>query len=316
MDAISESCECALTSKLPMRQFRKKKIVIRGRLGNQLWQLAFAHHLIENGIDVELIDVQHDGVSSFNRNTLSDYLRSCTHGIGIVAKDFSNRSVRRLYASNSRLFGLGVRKGRIVDERDRKIDNFHISQIKKSEILVGQFQYPNILQRGIATVLKEMQRTTDEKYEDALKKFPSIMNRPVVHFRFGDYLQDRHFDDFGVLDQAYYIRIREKFEIDLGDSAVLLSDDPDSVKKYVPFLKNAHFLGPEEISEEEAISIMAKSKLLFASNSTFAWWGGMYSLKSGGRVIVPHPFHKAHLPASRFSSEVEAPFERLESSFF
>lgn len=110
-----------------------------------------------------------------------------------------------------------------------------------------------------------------------------------LHVRRGDYL--KVINEFGCLSEDYF-RSALDLVLDSSKPIWLFSDDPEGVVsefKKIRFDFVPAFEYPLE--DYESLCIMAQSRTLIMSNSSFSWWGAS-SGKLDKTVICPSPWFK------------------------
>jgi len=140
--------------------------------------------------------------------------------------------------------------------------------------------------------------------------------KPIaVHIRRGDYLQPEN-DFIGALSKTYFLGAISKLKQDplYKDSEVWIfsNDVPmvktelgDDIKAVVRWIEP-----PSTSSEAESMLLMAKSRGLIMSNSTFSWWSA--AIGEPDRVIVPSKWFKG---ADDPQGLMIPSWERVESSW-
>jgi hypothetical protein len=106
----------------------------------------------------------------------------------------------------------------------------------------------------------------------------------VLHARRGDFLIDEA--RYGILDTEYY-----KQYLDPNLPIILCSDEPNNCGDLIKELNVDIILGPKEINAWQTIKILANSKKVVMSNSTLSWWGAFLCVENGGTAVIPSPFY-------------------------
>jgi hypothetical protein len=102
----------------------------------------------------------------------------------------------------------------------------------------------------------------------------------VLHIRRGDFLYKN--SKFPTLALNYYLR-----NITPDLNLVIITDDIDSSKTMINFIKPNFIFGPADFNEIECLYLMSKANIVIAANSTFSFWGGVLCQSNGGRTIYP-----------------------------
>ena len=288
-------------------------VVLNGGIGNQLWQLSFAHLISKFG-PVVLVRIHKSEKSAIQSNAGTDFLmkilQNCNHHIQIETRDFSNISTRAQFIPESRYF---INGKRTLDTRRDIGPICENSEFARYFSFLGYYQDVVYLHDYVKTVLDEIIVSIDQQ-----TKF-NLSNREIdsfIHIRGGDYLEARHRSIFGVLDSEYYCNVFRYLGRDMGKKNLIITDDEAHAKKVLPNSEIFELLGPNQANEWESFQVMANSKLAVIANSTFSWWAGMITLRRGGRLIAPFPWTKKEKDSGLFTSSIFAEgIERIPSSF-
>ena len=255
---------------------------LAGRLGNQLFQLAQAH---------QLVDFYDRPVKFFTDRIHGD-----------LNYDFN--AVEKLPSLKVSGVFQSMWRGRVLQYSDRlhskDLDKFqsfnrHLNILRSMQA----FEIPNLPSRAPSLVTgfcinsRVLQGSGIfvsllEEYLDFIatgRFWEKFNDYQVIHIRGTDLKNSV----YGSLSSNFY----NAFE--LADMPIfVLTDDLAHAKVLTQKLDVHKFLSPYEINPWEAISIMRNSKRLFASNSTLAWWGAYMSLKNKNEVFLPQPFYKGN----------------------
>jgi len=125
----------------------------------------------------------------------------------------------------------------------------------------------------------------DEKLEEFKEK--RVL---AVHIRLGDYL--RNADLYDVVSENYYLNaIRDLWKLASFDKVLLFSDDQHSAReKYPRISRDFEFLEPPKNTNSiEILKILASSKGIVSTNSTFSWWA-TYFHKQRELTVIPEKY--------------------------
>ena len=252
---------------------------LSGRLGNQLFEWAFAHKLaFYYDAPVTLF---HDRFHLSNPGddlTGSGYI--CGHQIrvsqanttGLILKilDYSSNYIRDIANFTKKL---GILRSdnsfllpNLTKSRPRVISGFCINKL-----VVEEFEKE--LEEDLCQILKNVEFL-----------LPSDFNYQVIHIRKGDYLTTD--TSYGVLTADYYLR-------NLGPEkiSVVVTDDVDGAPEIVSRIQPNYVFTPNNSTAWETLKIMQQSNRLLMANSTLSWWGGFLAARRGSHVISPDPFY-------------------------
>jgi hypothetical protein len=136
---------------------------------------------------------------------------------------------------------------------------------------------------------------TVKEISDPLKKQLEALSKedPVlVHVRLGDYL--KFSDVYQILPEQYYLNaIKFLNESKIDRPVWLIIEDISEVKSLYPNLVSmaSRCLDKKsELLDYEIFYLMANSKQLVASNSTFSLWAAWFISNKHGEVVVPSEF--------------------------
>jgi Glycosyl transferase family 11 len=275
---------------------------LSGRLGNQLFEWAFAHKIASHyNKPVKLF---HD---RFHLSKPGDDLTSlgyiCSHHVevsqanhtGLLLKilDFSTKYFRGitnfaekmgiLRSNNSFLLPILTRS------RPRVISGFCINKL-----VVEEFE-------------TELEEDLCQILDSVVLLVPSELNYQVIHVRKGDYLTTD--TSYGVLTADYYLK-------NLGSEkiSIVVTDDLDGAPEIVRRIKPNYVFTPRNSTAWETLKIMQHSNRLLMANSTLSWWGGFLASRRGSQVISPNPFY-SNLD-EKTNSLLQAKYFKLASSEF
>ena len=269
-------------------------LVSKGRLGNLLFTLAFAHSLRVSGVSEKIpIKIEYDAKAfrsdSDSIKFLNKYARVCNH-VRLVK---SNESIK---VFRHKVFGLKSKVSTLdfLSNPHRFINpnEFHLSDV----ILKGYFQNYESIALGLPIVSKEVVNLIRE-LEIVVSKNFSKEPYSLVHVRRTDYLSEEN-RELGILSKEYYA---ESLRIFGKDSQVIVTTDELNLQS--DFLPCHHrVFSSLNLSTIEALSMFLSANRVFMANSSFSWWGSMLNLYSNSYstplLVAPFPWFK-NVDASR-----------------
>jgi hypothetical protein len=164
----------------------------------------------------------------------------------------------------------------------------------KGNLLIGYFQTYIHLEKS--SVIEKMNLLSPMLSQEIVGKFTKLAERTnplIVHYRLGDYKEEKH---FGIPDQIYYRRaIEEQWNSGKYDSIWVFSDEIEGAKKLFPHEFMEFVTWVEGLEDHPALSleIMRLGKGYVIANSTYSWWGAMLSHTDKPDVIAPKPWFKS-----------------------
>lgn len=260
---------------------------LAGRLGNQLFQFAFAHQLssyFNKEVSFFVDRFHHPSNYAWN---ISSQMGSCEHVTSLVQSDirgFLLKASDGLFSRSKSLFEVLNDSARIM----RTMDAFDFPKFPDTppSLVTGFYMNSASIERS-PIFLKELEDYISQSVD--ISRYVPETDYEIVHIRGTDMKKSI----YGTLDHNYYMKF-PKSEMpryvvtDDTHHAEFVSRDLDVVKVFTP----------EEINPWEAIKLMRNSKKTFASNSTLAWWGGYLCLGNGGQAVFPRPFYRENVSAS------------------
>ena len=247
-------------------------IIGGGRLGNQIFQYAFAKKLqpkktIILGVNLEnlkeLFELEDKMVLAPDKKIIKYFIWK----IG--------RKILRL-VGNMKLFDYYEQKYTYT-HMDEYIDKKGLFSFIKI-INFGYYQSEKFFDKSIRNKLNIKDKYL-EKAKEIIKPYKN-KNLVFVHIRRGDYVELG-----GNLPKEYYEKSINYFKKKLEDFFfIFLSDDIEWVKKEFAYLKNSAYFSHNNLYID--FSLMTLCEYGIMSNSSFSYWGG-YLMKNRKEVLFP-----------------------------
>ena len=252
-----------------------KKIIISGRLGNQLFQWAFLHSLDKIGKNNFLISLKRDPYQNDLR--LQFLTNFCEHfeftdndlltSLKLKVADFIKHKHERI--------------GRKIDYVLQIFREHERNNKKNCKIILGYFQDFELFIDSMNIIVPELMAAVYFNTNQIKKEIVENLGTfQVLHIRRGDFLNKN--SNFQALALNYYLR-----NITPDLKLVLITDDIDSSKTIINSIKPNFIFGPEDFNEIECLYLMSKAKIVIAAKSTFSFWGGVLCQSNGGCTIYP-----------------------------
>jgi glycosyl transferase family 11/glycosyl transferase family 7 (putative galactosyltransferase) len=116
-------------------------------------------------------------------------------------------------------------------------------------------------------------------------KFEAALRRPAIAIsvRRGDFVGNPNYAQLPA--SYYYLALFKRFPDWRDHNVILFSDDLPYCRVHFEGLPNVHFA---EGTDVEQLCLMAQCRHFIVSNSTFSWWGAYLGEKEGTRVVRPN----------------------------
>lgn len=240
-------------------------VKFNGRLGNQIFQLAFFEYLRTNNSNKSFF------FSNPHHAYLTKYFDLGTKNnliLGSKALQFAARAITKFFKYE-----------------EIYIQNIQVPRevvVKNNVIYKGFFQTDWYTKRIVGGLNIKIKQEFTSQFD---AEFGHIFNNEqtiVVHIRRTDYL------NYGKRDISLPMEYFKKRLDDLGDISAykvfFVSDDMEHVKSYFEEKPNYIFSSNSEITD---FQIIKNADVSIISNSSFAWWACYLSEKENKRVYAP-----------------------------
>lgn len=257
-------------------------VVLKGGLGNQLFQFAFGKFLEETkGLSVKYVFPKSPD------QVLIRHRRMLSIGDLLSHDSLDQGSVNPLIFQSF----LRWRKSHWWIEEANINHSIEDLITTRTHYVSGYFQQYRYVEAAWKEIWSQMSVATGSWKAVGAE----LSARIAVHVRLGDYFDTPRVRDFhGVCHPAYYFNaIRELREVLQIDEVLVVTDD---VSKARALLNPDNSLGKSLTFTSSAdpvidLSLLANSRGVIASNSTFSWWGGYLAHRLfKSVVVVPYPW--------------------------
>jgi len=262
---------------------------LSGRLGNQLFQWAFAHTLTERYNSQLTLFMDKTHANGFVGDDLFARLVPCPHIIKVLRNDKLGLLIKGLdkIALSSKL------PGRLLENQPyllRTFDSYQIPILPRlsPKLITGFFINSKNVEHMETTLLPELEKLV----QSVDSNFPLPPKYQYVHIRRGDYVSNA--TTYGLLGAAYY-----KNFLDKNLPLIIGTDDKESSAGIIKDLQPSFVFSPENTTAWQALKMMANADSLILANSTLSWWGGFLAANQGKQVYSPSPFYKNDLKNDR-----------------
>lgn len=262
------------------------KIFLSGGLGNQLFQISFAHYLRQlSNLNSEVIKynenskIQHTNISFIENNN------NCGHCNYTVYSGlpFVTRLVNPWNHNYQSRF-----RGKFVDLRETPfLDPTPLIEINSPRKWIGYFQNSNIVKSVENIMRNEISIRVESKTLNI--DIPKI-DYELIHIRQGDTNTPANRLRVGVLDQYYYEKL---LSFDSSSLRIVVTDDPAGASKILKRIRYDEIFAPKDLNVYGTLKFMSNAKRLVTANSTLSWWGGFLAVDKGAKVVIPRPFFRS-----------------------
>ena len=281
---------------------------IEGRLGNQMFQYAFARSIQEISHDEIVLDFsKFDGrdVSQGWENQLKYFKTEFNEQKGVKLR-WVQKKVLNLYYKEKKKKNRNRLEEHYFEMKWIRLLNFFCIYILTQGYFpfYGKCLFKNKYAEGYFESAKYFQNIRDQILKEFTPIYPPLEDNKKLYqvaagtesicvtVRRGDYVSDKNIQKFvDICSIDYFIKginiIREKLNTD-NLSVILFSDDIDWCKE------NIHIEGIKYVYYEsgndpvwEKIRLMYSCKHFVISNSSFSWWAQYLSRNENKIVVAP-----------------------------
>ena len=274
-------------------------LALRGRLGNQMFEYAFAKALslkygcklvISTFWDTNRLacfpNIKCNVVSNSNVNFLQKI------GLYIYAKLTNGKTRMEKFAVEKRYQRFFTALGLILCENGF----LNFSPARKNNLLIGFFQSAKYFAEYKTQILADFRFDTENMPADVLKIRDEISacSSVCVHIRLGDYVKHPL---HGVCTLNYYLRAMEEIQKKSSNQHFFIfSDNIDLVKESIGNYKAEITYIPSSFTDVESMYLGSQCKNFILSNSSFSWWKCYLSGNENKIVFAPDKWFKKPCP--------------------
>jgi len=264
---------------------------LKGGLGNQMFQYAFARHLAKRNNDVLKLDT-----SSLEKALLvGDSYRPFSLNLFNIKNDLATPAE---IAQIKKPEGLWSKLIRRMENRLLQVDQtniFNEAYLNQTGdiYLDGHWQSPLFFNEITNILLSEfaLKSPLSNYASDQLLEIKA-QNSVAIHVRRGDYVGNSLVKrQFGLCSVDYYKKAVAKIraEIELPKFFVF-SDDIDWVKQNLSMRSDTVFVSDPTLLDAEELYLMSQCQHNIIANSSFSWWGAWLNQNPAKIVIAPTPW--------------------------
>lgn len=270
----------------------KVKVIVKGGLGNQLFQYSRALQLSKRFIEVEFVE-DFTSHSTFRAIRLLEFLYFNAAILKFGKLNFFERIRLKLFRSLSPKFSFfSFLLSCCSDECS--FTNPIISKLYGSILFDGYWQSQEYVVENEQEIFNSLVRFIQHKYTSNGRVFPQIQT--LLHIRGGDYVQDEsNASAFGLLSPKYYLQVLERIG---SQHLTVTTDDMEWLDRFRNQISFNLVLNPNEYEDWEVLACAMSAKIFIAANSSLSWWAGFLAGASGARVIIPSPWFKRDISST------------------
>lgn len=269
-----------------------KIVKLKGGLGNQMFQYAFAK-LLEKRSGCE-VKIDLSPYLELNGDLIrKPRILKFNISLSIASKEDINSICKLSHTGNSQTnkYRIGIALEYLFNRRYFFERNHHgctVQEMLKYDFFDGYWQNWNYIDEIIDELREEFTPVNmiSEHSQKELKLIESC-DSICVGVRRGDYLtsEPKH---YGTMNMDYYERAMYIIEQKIKEPTYFIfSNDVNWVKKNMIFPKKNIVYITDTVDDFEDLILMSKCKHSIIPNSTFHWWGARLNEHRGKTVIAP-----------------------------
>lgn len=251
-------------------------IKLKGGLGNQMFQYAFAKSMVEKGLEIYLDDRDGNKLKAYFNVDIPSAALSDVKRLGDTSYDVRHRIRRKIF---------GIKKSVYIDKEYGfqnevySLDNKYFEGYWQSE------KYFVEIKEEISQVF-QMKNHMTLYQQEVLDKIESC-EAVGVHIRRGDYLQlDEMYGN--ICTPGYYKQAMDSFAGLPDIKFFIFSNDYEFCKERYNY-NNVYVVKSEDdlLASNMDMYLMSRCKHNIIANSSFSWWGAWLNSNASKIVIAP-----------------------------
>lgn len=253
-------------------------IKLQGRLGNQLFQYAFAYTFAKKLKVKFYFDKREktDDISRYFTFNLDDVYFLDNYLFKV--KGFKNLFTYHLRIKFYNML-VSIFKLKQIAISDTETPENEIKKVNDMAFYIGYFQSEKYFIDCKKQIIKKFEIKSNfvKSFNEHFAKMGIRSNYVVVHIRRSDYVSLGH-----ALPMSYFHKAIASITNE-NCFYVFISDDYDCVVNEFAYLENKYISRQTEIID---FQFLLNAQICIISNSTFSWWGS-YLNKNNPKVICP-----------------------------
>jgi len=263
-------------------------VVIKGGLGNQLFQWVYAHSLQEKVAfyPSRFYYGHHDKIMHFELESL---LETCHHvlngGVESPSREYLSQTAEWLWSKG---IGRGVAESFLgyYQEDPRGDQAQSVSKSRNARIISGYFQKNCYSETSKNVVELEILPYAERVASKLLLTELIPRSYSVLHIRTGAYsgqsASDQNF--IGNLDEKYFLDNVDKLK---ANFLIVLTENADHIPKLLKKIKPDLVLDAQQLDAWETLATMVLSESMIGANSSLSWWGAKLASLKGAETWLP-----------------------------
>jgi hypothetical protein len=249
------------------------KLCLKGRMGNQLFQFAYAYLLAKEKNTRIIVKP----TSYFGYRLEMFDLPLCLEFLPTRIFIKLQRIFFRLFTSHSNV------------QENSCFYQFQLPNKKGNIEVDGFFQdgRPYYKSRNELLEVFKIQSSVKRKFE---LKYVSLLNQKnvVLNIRMADDYKVAYFDEIkskGILPTEWYLSALKKINLSEFDNLIIISDSIEEVKKIQEITQYNPIFIDDEIHTD--FLFLMNADCLIIPNSSFSWWGAFLNQRPNRKIYAP-----------------------------
>jgi hypothetical protein len=263
-------------------------VVIKGGLGNQLFQWTYAHTLQgKNEFYPSRFHYgHHDKIMHLE---LEELFATCPHVLnsGALSPWRENLSHFAEWLWNKPLVSGMAESFLRYQQEDPRVDQEQsVIKFQKSQIISGYFQDNSYSDISKGAVELEILPYAEKVAAKLLATNIIPRDYSVLHIRTGIYSTQIPSDPnfIGQLQERYYLDNVDKLN---SNYLIVLTENADYIPELLKKIKPDLVLDAQLLDAWETLATMALSKSMIGANSSLSWWGAKLASFKGAETWLP-----------------------------
>lgn len=278
------------------------KAVIRGGLGNQLFQYAAAYAIAERlnqpiTLDISFYPTQTLRGYKLNKLKLTNHLVAYGKEDFFIEKIYKNKYVNGLIRRLP-FECLPIKNGKYLVDHAGSFTPTFFDIVSENIFMNGYFQSEEYFKNVRKSLIEQIAPNypKEEEYARMLDKILTV-NSVALHVRHGDFLADDNCDYHYILSIDYYKKAIEIIKKEVSNPVFFcFSDDIDWVKNSIVNEDIQYVSLKTTNADIDEMMLMKNCKHIITANSTFSWWAAWLNENENAIRIVPEkPYGNAYM---------------------